>query len=231
MYNDQMEKLRVSKRQSEIQGVLKTVMQQERKVLVWQREAGTEERKINYAQINNLNFENRSIGLVPIEKNFEEMDRNITLYFRSEFSSLLFKSTENLINKKMIIVPFPKEVRLIEKRNKERYKFKRNTIPQIDIIKTDSKQAQVKLNVNLIDISQSGAGIVVSAANHRLFKEGHQIQITAVEGRRLPAKISGRIKHITFLKGKNTLFSGFYKIGVAFDDEIVLDPILERVSG
>lgn len=222
-----MEKLRVSKRQSEIQSVLKSVMSEKRKVLVWQKEDNSENRKINYAQINNLNFETKSIGLIPMESSFEDLDKQLTLYFRSEYSSLLFKSDQNMVNKKMIIVPFPKEVRLIEKRNESRYKFKRSGVPRVGI---ELIAGKTRIDVMLADISKKGSGIVVSSVNKKLFNIGTQIQLNNVEGLALPMTIIGTVRHITFITSRNSLFQGSYKLGIEFDSEIPLEPILERLS-
>ncbi len=226
-----MENLRVSTLQSEIQAVLKSVMTEKRKVLVWQKDDKDEKRRVNYAQINNLNFETRSIGLVPMEDTFDSFTKGLTLYFRSEYSSLLFKSESNVVNKKMIIVPMPREVRLIEKRSESRYKFKKEYIPKVSISKLDKRtNGEIKLNVQLTDISRLGAGLVISSANHRLIRLDQEITLYAIDGKKLPHKITGNIRHITYIKSRSSQFQGAYKVGVEFTEAASLEPILTRIS-
>lgn len=219
-----MEKLRVSNSRLEISHVLKTMMNDMYPVMIWQKRDDEPTRRKSHGKVNNLNFENRTISVIPLEDSFDEFVSFLPLYCKSEASGLLFKSEKLEIKKGVIIFPMPKEVHLHELRGSDRYEFPRSKTPTVEVIQSQSSLTpRSKLSVSLTDITPEGAGLIISKKNTHLFEIGDDIKLLEVNDKRIRETMIGQIVHKTTVKSRKSMFRGNDKLGIKFRNTIDLE--------
>ena len=86
-----MEQLRISNNLIEIAQLLKMLVGENHKVMLWQHNSEKDERNICYAELKKIDFQKMELVLAPLSGMIKSLHDTLTLYIHSNFKSMLFK--------------------------------------------------------------------------------------------------------------------------------------------
>jgi len=211
--------LRVVNTQEEILLILSKIQMNQSHVVIWQKE-NEQNRKLNTATLSLIN---KSIGFFHLRSISGDwnpgVNGDIALYFKGDEESILFKVKNLIVKKGELIVPIPNEVRLLEKRNRERLQLKqkesRNTLIIQKVFENDNRR---QFCVPVIDISITGVAVALNKSETKYFYEGDAIYITKLAGTRLTNYISGKVVYLKPVEYYDSHFKlKNFRVGIQFD--------------
>ncbi len=151
-------------------------------------------------------------------------------YFYHPYRELAFKKDRVEIQNGRIMVPFPHELTLKEERLKERLPFKypdHKEISFASFAKTDMEKKTVplfRLSAVLVDLSISGAGLVLSSEFSEKLKVGETVVVEKVTDQNIPGTFLAKICHLSQYQRENIEHT--LKVGLQFHD--ILDSVVHE---
>jgi len=212
--------LRVETSYNEIVETLHKMYQEKSPVKIWQKPKDNKtSRKVFDLTIQKINKRKNTFSLIANDQQeLMDIDKNTTVYIRGEERSILFKQTKVELSKGSLCLVIPYEVRLYERRYKERIKFSYDEkfMLKMHKAKKPSHQSETKA-YQLIDVSSCGLAIFMTLQESDFFSKGDHIEISKIHEYNLPISKAGKIiyfKKIDTLK--NGKKSKFIRVGVKF---------------
>ncbi len=210
--------LRVAKVRSEIVNVLLKIYVTNSPVLIWQKDKETK-RFLNSACVSNVD---ENVGVFHLRSTSGAWNSGIkgelALYFKGEEQSILFKAKNVIVQKNELIVPIPSEVRLLEKRNQPRIQLDpKNGKNNIVIQKIFENGKRKQFCVNVIDISVTGAAIILGRTDAKYFYEGDTVYVIEMANAGLKSSVPGKVVYVKPVEYfDSSLKTKGYRVGIQF---------------
>ena len=215
-----MEKLRVTSDKDEIKDIFQLAIKNELKTLVWQTDK-TENRELCQAKIVSLNPNREELTIIPVGSGGFSFDKELTLYLRLNFRSILFKTKIQSLGEKLIQFQIPTELRILEQRVNPRVTFSEDQEVKVSFQKPGPYETAGKdFETDLVDISRFGLAYVATALNITKFHAGDKIFIKKIAKTVLDPPVEGEIMYIKPLRKKGSISSNFYRVGVKLKEAI-----------
>lgn len=210
-----MNNLRVSFSKKEIINILKRIQQDSDVVFIWQNVGET--REIVYCHIEKIDVAIGNFCIRPIDPNQTfHIEKKLSLYVKGELESILFKQEIAFASEGMVILKFPPEVRIIEKRLIQREAFEVSDEKKITIAKyAPNSQKPRRFDLILLDISHAGVAFFITPTQLLSFGAGDQIYLLEVGGRKLSNPLSATVKYVTRYTGTTEDVRG-HRVGTHF---------------
>lgn len=158
---------------------------------------------------------------VSIEGQIEKFEPTKPIYIHFPQSKLIFKKEHYNFYQGSLEFAMPGEIQVFDKRKLQRYYYlyqdhKVITYHSEDL---DDKQEEPLFNYSsvLVDISISGAGIVVTEGQGKSFNIGMKILLDNITDQKLPTPFKVRVVYIETYK---IFEKELFKIGLSFDDTL-----------
>ncbi len=115
--------------------------------------------------------------------------------------------------------PHPAEIQIYEKRRTKRYSYLYQDHKNITYHSEEINNGQPAFTISsvLLDISTTGAGMVVEKTAVKNLKQNQNLYIVNLTDQKLPEPFKVRIVYIEDYSNKE---QGLYKVGMVFDDEL-----------
>lgn len=225
-------RLRVSDNLREILRVLKKVFRMGTRITIWQNVDG--KRIVGNAYIEKINKVERCIHLRPFGQKDFSFHKNFTVYIHGIEQSLLFKSVARYNSEKMITLPIPLNIRLIEKRAEQRISIRGKVHNEIEFEKFKGFNDKAFAHRFIgIDISATGFSFIAFAPDLPNLTVGNSIFLKEVSGVNKAEKVSGKIVYIKAMEKKSHYATtNTFRVGVEFEtrlDESFLDEIMDII--
>lgn len=227
MQDQTLPNLRIAKVYSEIVNVLLKIYVNKSQVLIWQRENETK-RFLNSAVISKVD---ERVGVFHLRSTSglwkSGIKGELALYFKGAEQSILFKVKNLIVQKDELLVPIPTEVRLIEKRNQPRMLLDPcNANNTIGIQKIFENGNRKHFGVSIIDISITGAAIVIGRTEAKYFYQGDTVYVIEMANMILKAPIPGKVVYVKpFDQSDSNLKTKSHRIGIQFACYLTSDQI------
>jgi hypothetical protein len=154
------------------------------------------------------------------EKN--KLDPKLPVYVKIPFRETIFKGQIGHISPREVFLTLPQEIHMREFRETLRTRFElgKKTVsirPNMENIPSDKLPI---MRVTLLDISQTGMGLVVSESNLHFFRKGCLIDLMGVQESLLDYPMLGEVVHLT-RQSPSLAKKGFpYRLGVKMVNKI-----------
>lgn len=150
-----------------------------------------------------------------------ELNHHFPIFLRLKYRSIIFKLDpfEFKVVGDKLICQFPIEIRAIEERKTDRYVLPFNAEVSMSIkrMERNIKEIVLDLEVRIVDVSESGFGIIVSGSNRNFLKKFDHFWIKAIDQKQLDYYVFGRVCYVA-PKGKSK--RGEVRIGLAMETPI-----------
>lgn len=226
-----LENLKIENNSSEIVTTLIRMYRESSPVLVWQN--SDEGRVMKNSFIREIYPEKRFFVLTTHpDSSVFNFCQSTTIYLRGNERSILFKQKDIVVRKNKVIVKFPTEVRLYEKRFHQRfhYGFKSNHAVEIFHPKSTMDSEEI-FNFSLYDISEKGASFNLNLADQRYFFQGDKIKILRLGKKCFKQYFTGKIIYMNRTDYKiNGVRCPSIKMGIHFDQRLT-SKLLAQIKG
>lgn len=216
-----LENLKIENNHNEIVSTLIRMYRESSPVLIWQNQSSG--RKMKNSYIKEIFPEKGLFILAPLPDNTNfNFNAMTTLYLRGNERSILFKQADIKVLKNIIIVRFPREVRLYENRFHSRfhYGFKSNHMVEIFHPKSTVNTEEV-FTFSMYDISEQGASFNVNLADQRYFFQGDRLKMIRLGQKSFKQYFTGKIVYMVRVDNKiNGVHCPSIKMGVQFDQHL-----------
>ncbi|MGE3608420.1 MAG: hypothetical protein AB7I27_02440 [Bacteriovoracaceae bacterium] len=153
------------------------------------------------------------------------------LFFRFAYRNIIFKSSPGQFDfsGERLFCNLPKEVMALEARKDSRYVLSNQSGVSITLRRGERtiKEIVHDLEVRVIDVSESGFGVVISGANKNLIGRYDYIWLKAIDQRPLSTHIFGTISYIT--DKSSILKRGEVRVGLSLQTKLKKE-ILESLQ-
>ncbi len=164
---------------------------------------------------------NKTVCVVKIEGSTANFDSTKPFYIRSQDDQVIFKKDHYNFSKDTIEFAMPGIIQVKDKRKIERfyYLYQDHKIIRFhsEELEQKTKEPVFSLECILVDISISGAGIVVDQTHIDNFKLGQKLILDSITDQKLPDTFKVKVTYINEYHLKN---ENLYKIGLEFDDSL-----------
>lgn len=115
------------------------------------------------------------------------LDPNLPLYVKLEHRSSVFKVKEFAVGINSLVFSFPETLKTLELRSEPRFEFDEGEKeialkPSLNLLNSDSGN---EIKVRLMDLSKSGAGLLISENNRSFIKKNKFLWLTEIDGHRM----------------------------------------------
>lgn len=137
--------------------------------------------------------------VVTFRKPGLKLSRDLPLYVKLDHNDSVFKTTDFKASAQTIQFSVPKEVKTLELRESPRHAFRADQFKIITVKPTLGAAADISNNIEfrVIDISETGMGLVISENNRSYLKNNRILWITHLQRVELPTPILAEIVYIT----------------------------------
>lgn len=216
-----LENLKIENNFNEIVSTLIRMYRESSPVLIWQNTPDGRNMKNSY--IKEIFPEKGYFVLAPLPDNTDFVFSGMTtLYLRGNERSILFKQSDIRVTKNNIVVKFPKEVRLYEKRFHSRfhYGFKSNHSVEIFHPKSTIDTEEI-FKFSLYDISEKGASFNVNLADQRFLFQSDRVKIVKLGKMSYPNYYMAKVVYMIRVDNKiNGVNCPTIKMGIQFDHKL-----------
>jgi len=133
-----------------------------------------------------IDFVSRGIALTFDNQKYK-LDPNLPLYVKLEHRSSVFKVTQFAEGINTLHFSFPETLKTMELRSERRFEFAEGQReialkPSLNLLNSDSGN---EIKVRLVDLSRSGAGLLISENNRMFIKKNKFLWLTEIDGHRM----------------------------------------------
>lgn len=147
-----------------------------------------------------------------------ERERPISINFNYRGIVFYLDSTQYAVRGDTIIADCPKGAKAIAIRRDDRYVMAHNSGTMCSIQRIEKRLEVCPPEVNIVDVSQSGLGLLVRDCGDRPLLANDHVWIKSLGGMTLPKPIFGRVVYTIVKKYKDN--SVDLRVGVSLDDSI-----------
>lgn len=164
--------------------------------IIWQ--SSTKGKLVIEASHLEIDFVSRGISL-SFDSQKYKLDPNLPLYVKLEHRSSVFKVTQFAEGINTLHFSFPECLKTLELRSERRFEFEEGEKeialkPSLNLLNTDSGN---EIKVRLMDLSLSGAGLLISENNRAFIKKNKFLWLTEIDGRRMYDPILAEVVYAT----------------------------------
>jgi len=216
-----MNNMRITHNLLEIVGLLKEIMLENNNVTLWQKSGGNK-RVVHAGKVSEISVKGRFIKIEPLEDDEPfYFNKNLTLYMHGTKHTILFKTKNRHMKGGKLILPFPDEATVAEKRSDSRIKIDEDRVQDIVLVlEKNSIDYLGTLAPKVTDISLTGVGLRVNGKVSDHLVEGLEVHITQICGYVPIPAIAGKIQYIQEDYTKKKKRSCYYRIGIKFKDPL-----------
>lgn len=156
---------------------------------------------------------------------FFERKRPISINFNYRGLVFYLDSTQYAVRGDTIIADFPRGAKAIAIRLDDRYVMSHKSGTMCSIQRIEKRLEVCPLEVQLVDVSQNGLGLLVSECGDRPLLANDHLWIKSLGGMTLPRPIFGRVVYTIVKRYKDN--SVDLRVGVFLDDSIPEEIFLE----
>lgn len=219
------ERLRVTRNNAEIKGFFLEYIRRKSPVLLWQNMDGIPQGQDGDKRIifNGYfaHFDEKKQYLVleyktgPMKK--PDFAKNSTLYIKGDLSSILFKADIQYHSSGKLLMPLPKEIRVLEKREDPRTDFGYEFNGRVEFSKVNQYNMSKKsMSARIVNISKGGAAILLFSGAHN-WTEGDTLQIFSICKFEFSFPIDAEVRNIRTVQiERNNQFTSGFRIGLQF---------------
>lgn len=162
--------------------------------LIWQSKP--EGKLVIEATHLEIDFVSRGIAL-SFDTQKHRLNPELPLYVKLEHRSSVFKVTQFAEGVNSLHFSFPETVKTVELRSEPRFEFEEgqreaSLKPSLNLLNADSGN---EIKVRLVDLSRSGAGLLISENNRTFIKRNKFLWLTEIDGRRMYDPILAEVVH------------------------------------
>jgi hypothetical protein len=173
-----------------------------------------------------LHIDIKSDKVVIKAYGIRDLDPKSPIFIRLSYRNIIFKLEPRkfkILGLEKLIFDYPEEMRALETRKGERYVLPFDSQISLSITKAARSISEnvPDLEVRIVDVSESGFGILISAANKEYLKKGDHFWIKTVDQRPLKKEISGIVTYVA-PKGYY-LKRGDVRVGLCLDTPLARD--------
>jgi len=117
-----------------------------------------------------------------------------------------------------LVMDLPKEARALARRDTERYVLPLNEKVPVDIYRIEKRGANGNLVASIVDVSQSGLGLLIPNSEEDSIIDNDHIWIKTIHGIELETPIFGRIVYVKQRRYKDDTTD--LKLGISLDSAI-----------
>jgi hypothetical protein len=201
----------------EIIFLLNNYVQNKWPLLLWQSFSRHDPRE---ATILEVNTQKKSIVVSPTN-NTSILDPNAVLYCHGKEKMMVFKTLNMGLERGVLSVGLPNDIRLQELRANQRYEMYSNKKAFISVTVSshyESKESSYVLRLN--DISTTGASIRTHSSNTKHFSIGMNIKVTQIGSDFIHGGMSATVLDIRPVEAKAPTEVQLYRIGLKFERPI-----------
>lgn len=141
-----------------------------------------------------IDFVSRGISL-SFDAQKYTLDQNLPLYVKLEHRSSVFKVSSFAVGINSLHFSFPETLKTLELRSEQRFEFEEgekelSLKPSLGLLNADSGN---EIKVRLVDLSRSGAGLLLSENNRSFIKKNKFLWLTEIDGKRLGDQILAEV--------------------------------------
>lgn len=127
-----------------------------------------------------------------------KIDHELPLFVKLDYRTSVFKVSEYNERQNSVSFAFPKEIKTLELRGHPRVTIPQNKELAVGLKPSlsGSRDTGHELFVRVLDISQSGLGLIVSEHNRSFLKNNRILWITELGRYKLPAPLIGEVVYI-----------------------------------
>jgi hypothetical protein len=129
-----------------------------------------------------------------------QVSQDFSIFVRLRYRNIIFRleSHEFKVVADRLICSIPKEVKALAVRSTERYvlPFEQDVSLSIKKITATSKDFAPEIEVRMVDVSESGIGILISGANRDFLKPYDHFWIKAINHEKLKRDIFGTVLYV-----------------------------------
>jgi hypothetical protein len=219
MENETLDNLKIENNRSEIISTLIRIYRECTPVLLWQSEIDGQKHMRNSfidAIFPELGY--FVLTSLPDSRVFDFCHTS-TIYIRGNERSILFKLPKMVLQENKILVQIPKQVRMYDKRDTERFHFGLKSNHHVDIFYSKSSlNEEHPFQVSLFDISERGASFNISLLDKKYFYKEELIKLIKIGKKSFPDFLYAKIIYLHRLDNKiGGIHCPSIKMGVKFD--------------
>ncbi|WP_372655093.1 PilZ domain-containing protein [Halobacteriovorax sp.] len=185
-------------------------------ILLWQPESDIVKKK-HEAFIQKFASEKGVLQLVEVNQQKFNFREDEDVYIRFSDRSLLFKAHIRKMSHDKIQIIVPRKFRIIENREQARSNLLEQDIKVKVDLDVQYKTKNSSFEMNVLDLSQDGIGVVFSVTKINYFKVGQKIFISKFGDVPLDERVICEIVHVTKTERNMELItSRDYKMGLRF---------------
>lgn len=199
-----------------IQTYLGLIFENNTEFTLWQQIG--DDRRTYPVKIVEMTKTHTKIKIIKLPQN-DLFDDKKPIFCHIQGLDIIFKKESFTRIGQFVDFPHPAEVQIYEKRRTKRYYYlyqdhKNITYHSLEMI--DGQPAWTHSSV-LVDISTSGAGMVVAKDSLKDLRQGQHLYLVNLTDQKLPEPFKMEIVYIEDYSEKE---NGMYKVGLIFDDEL-----------
>lgn len=190
--------------------------------IMWQQHGST--RKVYKLQINKITDKDIhcSISKDSISK-MGPVDKDQPIYFHIKHKDVIFKKDKYKHFNNILEITLPNEIQVYEKRKNQRFTYKyqdHKDITYESLLKNSSNEPEFTISSVLLDISLSGASMVVTDTIRERLAIGTQVLLLNLTDQKLPAPFKVTVKYINPYEKIKINGAHLFKVGLEFSDEL-----------
>ncbi len=196
---------------------LNMACEQKIRFTIWQIKAGGT--RVTFpAELIEASQQNCRIKIIDDEK--LEFVKGEPFYAHIESLDIIFKRENYNLVGTYLDFSLPSDLQVFEKRQTKRFYYKyqdHKNITFCSTIKDSNNEPEFKISSFIVDISTSGAGLVLGKEHIDKIKAGDDLLLEDITDQKLPTPFKVKISYIRPYQSNEI---DMYKIGIAFNDQL-----------